>query len=267
MAPTLLDVYKLKYLTAGNNITWTLESKISGEMLILRATKDRPRNLNDIENLKKTPVSEYFTQEYDTLIGHDATLGDYTLTLVEYCSQGSLQKIRKGMSAEDMLFIQKQSCEVLSQVTDFCSRLIDENAYLTDIKLSNFLAEKNDTGSYQVKISDLKSVICCTTGTDLRQLKRSDVICSATAQYTPPEWDVDYELVARSPLPNRNEHKVGEIYYDKATHHYSVLGHNGEFYEGRSEKLADKKTKAAAVSNIWRNIPFDMDKFMSYQVG
>lgn len=123
-----------------------------------------------------------------------------------------------------------------------------------------FLAEKKDTGSYQVKNSDLKTVICCVKSTDPRPPKRNEVICAATADYTPPEWNVDYEFVERSPLPAHNAHRVGEIYYDSKTHQFSVLGHDGEFHEGRSEALGDKRQNlpqseplSGAYCLIWIN--------------
>ncbi len=267
LMPALLVDHDLKYLSAGNNITWILEHKISGDRILLRAAKDRPFNADDISILKKTPVAEYFTQEYEIIAGYDSNNGDdHTLTAIEYCSEGSLKSVRESMSDEDTSLIQQQACDILSQITDFCLKLTEENAYLADIKLSNFLAKKKDSGSYQVKISDLKAVAICAKGTDLRHLKEREIVSSATKDYAPLGWDLVYEVVECSPLPAHSAHKMGEIYYDSKTQQFSVLGHDGEFHEGKSAALGQKKN-SAAVKALTSSMLFDMDKFMSYQVG
>lgn len=258
LAPSLMENNYIKFLAAGNNITWRLENKETGAYLILRAAKQKLTNLEHIDTLKDTPAGTYFAEEYATLVRAVDEGQDYTLSIIEYCPQGNLQHIRKTLSNEDTALIQKQACGLLFHFTDFCAKLIDENAYLTDIKLSNFLYNK---------ISDLKSVRCCAPGTELHHLNRNDVTGDITTWYAPPEWDVIYTVIECSALPEPHTQKPGEIYYDTTTHEYRVLGHDSKMYEGKSAELGDKKTRATAIRAIERNIPFDMDKFMSYQLG
>lgn len=261
LAPTLFQENDLQFLAAGNNITWRLKNKDSGDYLILRASKQKLTNLDHIDTLKDTLAGEYFSAEYATLIGainENDRVEDYTLSLIEYCAKGNLQHVRKNIPAEDSALIQKEASRLLSPFMDFCAKLVDENAYLTDIKLSNFLVDE---------ISDLKSVRVCAAGTDLHHLSRADVTGDITPLYAPPEWEGDYTVIECSALPARNAHKLGEIYYDATTHHYSVLGYNREFYQGQEADLGDKKKQNNAIRKIEKEIRFDMDKFMAYQMG
>ncbi|MCE3239362.1 MAG: hypothetical protein K0R24_2343, partial [Gammaproteobacteria bacterium] len=261
LAPALFAEYDLQFLAAGNNITWRLKNKNSGEYLILRASKQKLTNLDHIATLKNTPGGEYFSPEYVTLVGaidQGDRMEDYTLSLIKYCSRGNLQHVRKNIPTEDNALIQKEAIHLLSSVFAFCENLIDENGYFTDGKLSNFLVGE---------LSDLKSLRVCAEGDNVHSLSRDDITGDITPLYAPPEWEGNYEVMEGSSLPDRNAHKPGKIYYDNTTRQYSLLGYNGEFYQGLLEELGERKKQGSAIKKIEKEIRYDMDKFMSYQLG
>ncbi len=192
-----LDDYKTNPLNSGggNNKNFTME--ISGEtkQLVIRV-EDRQSLANE-HILQTYPVSEYFSEDYYTIMlpfKADFRTEYRPVVLTEFVEGGALddyaETLDEKYSKNDILL---ETQRIFTLMNDFCLKLIDAQHYHPDIKLSNFL-----TDGESIIISDRKTIIN-------EPRPKADKVLT-TVGYAPPEFlaCLNQQGTAISPFKARN---------------------------------------------------------------
>ncbi len=176
----------INMIAKGNNITWLVSDQKEDLNFILRAEKLSgqpevdPNQLNSVEEIRSTPAGSYFAKEYITLVDKDSRI-----TAVEYFPEGHLRGVRDNYDTDNVTNRQLQACHLMWQICDFCLKLLAEDKYYTDIKLTNFLLKITEDGRYVVSTADLKSIEKAIRNS-IQELRGKPG--KVTKNYAPPEF-------------------------------------------------------------------------------
>lgn len=173
-------------LPANNqNFNFTVENPFTMDeffpkkqhQLVIRV-EDR-NSLGDDRLLQTYPVSEYFIEEYATVmvLFRDGQQETYLPVVIsEYAPQGNLKTYAQSLYGKNDLEILKKTVDIFEQMSDFCLELKESGHYHPDIKLTNFLIHHDD----QLRISDRKTIIDS-------ERPIANTVCS-TYDFSPPEY-------------------------------------------------------------------------------
>jgi len=181
------EEYSTKELSGGNNTNLFLNIEGETNPLVIRV-EDR-NTLSDEADLQSHPVSEYFSEDYATMMlpfseGEYGEVKYQPVVLSRFASDGDLSHFAESIADQtsDEKGQTAQAC--FSQLSDFLIKLEDSGHYHPDIKLSNFLY--ND------------GKVFCADRKTLLQTKQAPIDKIETSpRYAPPEYlervDLDSE--------------------------------------------------------------------------
>lgn len=135
------EEYSTEELSSGNNTNFFLNIEGEPNPLVIRV-EDRS-TLHDEADLQSHPVSEYFSEDYATMLlpfnNEDGEVGYQPVVLSQFASDGDLSHFAQSLAdrTSDEKGRTAQAC--FSQLSDFLIKLQDSGHYHPDIKLSNFL--------------------------------------------------------------------------------------------------------------------------------
>ncbi|WP_298623395.1 hypothetical protein [uncultured Legionella sp.] len=149
--------YKTSPLGAqGNNQNYTFKMGGWNELMIWRV-EDRSE-LKLEQRLHSHPVSKYFINDFalftKKLQNKFEPVEYRPVVLSQFANQGNLAEVARRLQKESISNIAPQIGFYFDQLTHFVVLLMDAKAYHPDIKLTNFLADRN-----RILISDRKTLI------------------------------------------------------------------------------------------------------------
>ena len=171
------DEYQTRTLgnPEGNNKNFILT--IGDDTKVVIRVEDR-HNLSNEQVLQTQPVSEYFSEDYATIMVPFSVEGevDYQPVVIsELASQGDLLSYVKTLKGAEEDKVVNEAQYFFIQLNDFCMKLMESGHYHPDIKLSNFLTDGD-----RVIISDRK------TFTDKKTPKITEI--SSSPLFGAPEY-------------------------------------------------------------------------------
>ncbi|MDF1828051.1 MAG: hypothetical protein P1U39_07205 [Legionellaceae bacterium] len=173
------DEYNTQKLGGKNNVNFFLDIDGEPNPLVIRV-EDRS-TLSDEADLQRHPVSEYFSEDYATMMlpfkGNEEfdEVGYQPVVLSQYASGGDLSHFSERLASESSEVKGKTAQTCFSQLSDFLLKLEDSGHYHPDIKLSNFLYDDG-----RVFCADRKTLL----STEQAPIGK----ISTTPCYAPPEY-------------------------------------------------------------------------------
>jgi len=186
--------YSTEELSSGNNTNFFLNIEGEPNPLVIRV-EDRA-TLQDEADLQSHPVSEYFSEDYATMMlpfkNESGEVGYQPVVLSQFASGGNLSHFAESLAdrTSDEKGETAQAC--FSQLSDFLIKLQDSGHYHPDIKLSNFLYDNG-------------KVFCADRKTFLNTEQASPNKILTTINLAPPEF---LETVNYNPKTNAVTPKV-----------------------------------------------------------
>ncbi|HVT63418.1 MAG TPA: hypothetical protein VHD33_08040, partial [Legionellaceae bacterium] len=161
----------------GNNKNFILQIAGEEKQLVIRV--ESRRSLATEEQLQTYPVSEYFSEDYYTIMMPFAIENEIEyrpVVLTEYVEKGALNdhaiSLSKTASSNEII---AETQRIFTMLNDFCLKLMDSGHYHPDIKLSNFL-----TDGQSIKVADRKTI--------LNKIQPQAIDVLSTPNYAPPEY-------------------------------------------------------------------------------
>ncbi|MDF1683145.1 MAG: hypothetical protein P1U36_00665 [Legionellaceae bacterium] len=181
------DEYGTKELSSGNNTNLFLNIEGEPNPLVIRV-EDRA-TLSDEADLQSHPVSEYFSEDYATMMlpfskNAYGAVGYQPVVLSQFASDGDLSHFAESIANQTSDEKGKTAQTCFSQLSDFLIKLEDSGHYHPDIKLSNFLYDNG-------------KVFCADRKTLLKTQQAPIDKIKTSPHYAPPEYlervDLDSE--------------------------------------------------------------------------
>ncbi|MCA0403560.1 MAG: serine/threonine-protein kinase [Proteobacteria bacterium] len=191
--------------STGNNKNFIFNIEGVDKNLVIRV-EDRYDFGGEFE-LQTEPVSEYFSEDYVTLMmpfEEDGSINYQPVVISEFAEKGDLKSYAgklKGKSAEQVV---DKATFFFADLCDFSKKLMDSGHYHPDIKLSNFLTDGN-----RIILSDRKTL------TSIRNPRVYEI--SSSPMYGAPEYQQcvgDGELNAKAyrttlDMPSYMSYQIG----------------------------------------------------------
>ncbi|KTD60667.1 protein kinase domain containing protein [Legionella santicrucis] len=173
------DEYQTKVFgnPEGNNKNFTFI--IEGEPINTIIRVEDRHTFGKEQQLQTHQVSEYFSEDYITImvpfLSDDDEITYQPVVISEFASKGDLARYAQKLKGRDPKEIYEQTLNFVTQISDFCTKLMDSGHYHPDIKLSNFL-----TDGKRLIVSDRKTI------TDKKDPKVNEIFSSPA--YGAPEY-------------------------------------------------------------------------------
>jgi serine/threonine protein kinase len=183
----ILEPCKISLIPGSNNTIWLITNPLFTTNQVITVISN-PRNTQAIRQLLATAVADYICPRYITLHGTGTTSNDYHhLIVTDYLPLGNLA----GYSARQYLKNtvvehQHHALQIMIKLVRLPLLLEQEDAYNSDMKPSNVLVFKNNTGEYEVKINDVKGFKLAKDG-GCKKVNRSEYMSDISPVYTAPE--------------------------------------------------------------------------------
>lgn len=174
----VLKNFDFKKLGGANNANWKISNSETGENLVFQV--GTPSDNQEIQQrLTFSEANEYLAINYYSTL--PTSNSPYSITITQFCSGGDLKHERQVHFVESMHDeILQSSGARLSAVTDLCHKMLQQNVMHPDIKLTNFLIDKDN----RVTVTDKKTLANVNAdGT----VNSQDII--TTSYIEPPEFN------------------------------------------------------------------------------
>ncbi|EHL30685.1 protein kinase family protein [Legionella drancourtii] len=172
------DEYQTRVLgsSTGNNKNFIFNVDGETEKLVIRV-EDR-HDLGDELALQTESVSEYFSEDYATLMlpfSEEGEINYQPVVISEFAKKGDLRSYAESFSGQKPERIANEAEYIFGKLSDFSIKLMDSGHYHPDIKLTNFL-----TDGERVILSDRKTL------TNIKNPRVTEI--SSSPMYGAPEY-------------------------------------------------------------------------------